>query len=423
MGLKMRTLRFVVIGVGGYALEHLRAVEWLEKQDLTQLVGIIALKLDQKRNPDLIKALKSKQVEIYSNIEEFFADGAQKVDVLTIPIGIHMHVPVSMAALEAGMHVYCEKPLAATVQDVDQLIATQNRCERKVTVGFQYIYGFSIQQLKARICDGRLGRVKEISLLCGWPRSKQYYSRNDWAGRMRKNGDWILDSPANNAHAHYLLNMLYLCSSKPGEAATPREVRAELYRAYKIESPDTVQLEFKTREGSRGHVVLSHCNPREIGPVMHLTCEKGQAEWVGHEGKTVINYEDGKREEFDNTIHPHWRYHGFKDLVESIHTTSSPLCSPQMARAHTVTVNAMHESCPHIMQIPDENVLEVEDWEMFPPDTKGHFRRVERMNDYLLQAFSEKKFLSELGISWTKGVQSQPFEVGEYDYFPQSNAI
>ncbi len=421
--LKMNTLRFVVVGVGGYALEHLRAIEWLQEQGLAKLVGIVALEKDQKKYPDLIESLKSRQVEVYSDIEGFFAGRHQRADVLTVPIGIHMHVPVSIAAFEAGMHVYCEKPLAATVQEVDQLIAAQNRSDRKVAVGFQYIYSFSMQQLKARIFDGRLGPVKEISLMCGWPRSIQYYSRNDWAGQLRKNSHWILDSPANNAHAHFLLNMLYLCCSEPGQAATPRIVRAELYRANHIESPDTVQLEFRTKEGSRGNVILSHCNPYEIGPIMQLTCEKGEVKWVGDNGKAVINYENGEQEEFDNLIHPQWRYEGFKDLVQSIQANSAPLCTPQMARSHTVTVNAMHESCPQITEIPDDDVLEIEDWEMFPPDTKGDFRRVERMNEYLKQAFSEKKFLSELGISWAKRFQSQAFEIGDYSHFPQCKEI
>lgn len=416
----MNPLRFVVMGIGGYALVHLEAISWLQEQGLAELVGIVALKTDQRRSRELLKSLKSRGVVVYSDVDEFFANGNKSADILTIPIGIHMHVPVSIAALAAGLHVYCEKPLAATVQDLDKLITSKAKSDRKIAVGFQHIYSFSMRQLKARICDGRLGGVKEISLMCGWPRSIQYYSRNDWAGRMRKNDDWILDSPANNAHAHYLLNMLYLCSPLPDEAATPTEVRAELYRANHIDSPDTVQLEFRTKEGASGYAILSHCNLRENGPIMHLTCENGKVEWQGDIGKTVINYENGEQEEFDNLIHAQWRFAGFENLIQSINENADPICTVEMARCHTVTINAIHESCPEIIQIPEDDILEVEDWEMFPPNTKGNFRRVKNMDEYLQEAFDRKKFLSELKISWARHVQSQAFEIKDYNYFPQS---
>ncbi|MCG8606174.1 Gfo/Idh/MocA family oxidoreductase [bacterium] len=415
----MSRLRFSVVGVGGYASVHLDAVDWLHEQGLADLVGVVALKEDQVKYPDLMKSLEGKGVQIYSDLDSFFEDGSDNADVLTIPIGIHMHVPVSIMALEAGMHVYCEKPLAATVQEVDELISAQKKCERKIAVGFQHIYSHSMQQLKSRICDGRLGAVKKISVMCGWPRSTQYYTRNEWAGQMRRDKAWILDSPANNAHAHYLLNMLYLCSSQAGAAATPLQVRAELYRASHIQSPDTVLLEFMTKEGSRGNAIFSHCNARENGPVMHIRCEHGEVEWEGDIGKTMVHYKDGAQEEFDNLTHDKWRLEGFKNLVHAINENEEPICTPKMARSHTVTINAMHESCPEIATIPEDEIMEVQDWEMFPPDTKGGFRRVDKMDTYLQEAFDRKKFLSELRIPWAKHTQSRLFEIKDYDYFPQ----
>jgi len=419
----MKKLKFVVVGAGGYGLVHLNAIEWLEKQGLAELSGIVALKIDQQKNPALIESLKNRGVKIYSHIDEFFINYDHDVDVLTVPIGIHMHVPVSKKALEAGLHVYCEKPLAATVQEVDELIAAQEKTNQKITVGFQHIYSNSMQQLKARICDGRLGPVKEASLMCGWTRSIQYYSRNDWAGKLRKDNHWILDSPANNAHSHYLLNMLYLCSTQTGEAAIPSKVRAELYRANKIESPDTVQVEFKTNEGNKGHVILSHCNASENGPVMNISCKYGEVEWKGDIGRTVIKYKNGEEEVFDNIIHDQWRYEGFKNLIDSINNDAIPICTPKMARCQTLAVNAIHESCPEIKQIPDEYVLEEEDWEIFPPDTKGYFLRAKNMDAYLEQAFTSKKFLSELKIPWAEQINSNWFEVGDYNYFPISKAF
>ena len=205
----MERIRFAVVGLGGYGLVHINAVRWLAGLGLGNLVGVIALESDRKQRPDLVRDLLSAHCTLYGSVDEFLAGGAQSADVLTVPIGINMHLPVSASAMRAGLHVYCEKPAAATVQDVDALIAAKRETGRTIAIGYQHIYSNSIQQLKSRISGGRLGSVRSLSLMCGWPRSETYYSRNEWAGKMRVGGEWILDSPANNAHAHYLLNALY----------------------------------------------------------------------------------------------------------------------------------------------------------------------------------------------------------------------
>lgn len=416
----MRPLRFVVVGLGGYGLVHIDAIKWLAGQGLAKLVGVVALDIDRRQRPALVESLLKQDVTLYDSVEHFTSAGLATADVLTVPVGINMHVPMSIAAMQAGLHVYCEKPVAATVQEVDQLIATEKQTGRRVAIGFQHVYSNSIQQLKSRICDGRLGKVLSFVLMCGWPRSHQYYTRNEWTGKMRVRGDWILDSPANNAHAHYVLNTLYLCSSAPGTAANPREVQAELYRANKIEGPDTVQLKVVTSEGSKGFIILTHANGRLNGPYMQLDCENGTAYWQTDNGNTFIRYKDGRTEEFDNVTHEKWRYEGFKDFVSAIQEGRSPLCTPQLARSQTLTINAMHESCPDIHSISEEYISEVEDWEMFPPDTKGTFRRVRRMDEHMEVALKERSFFSELGIQWAKISPPTPFNVEEYHHFPST---
>ena len=404
----MDPLRFVVVGLGGYGLAHIEAVRWLATQGLGQLSGVVALNVDRQQRPDLVERLLKEHVVLYENTQQFLSAASFTADILTVPIGINMHAPVSVAAMHAGLHVYCEKPVAATVQEVDRLIEAAKETGKSIAIGFQYIYSNSIQQLKTRICDGRLGRVKTLTLMCGWPRSIQYYRRNEWAGRLRLRGDWILDSPANNAFAHFVMNALYLCSSQQGHSATPLEMRAELYRANRIESADMVQMHVVTDEGASVFITLTHVNEKEDGPSMELECEHGTVSWLTNDGATVIHYTGGGIEEFDNRTHGNWRFEGFRDLVHSIQQGKKPLCTPELARPHTVTISAMHECCPHIITIPEEFIAVVEDWEMFPPNTKGTFRRVKGLNEWMREAFRQKKFFSELGVPWGKSTPTSP---------------
>jgi len=405
--------RFVVVGLGGYGLVHIDAIRWLAARGLATLSGVVALELDRAAHPEMTASLIREGVQLFDSVDHFLASGFS-ADILTIPVGIHMHVPLSVAAMRAGLNVYCEKPAAATVQEVDEMIAAQRNTGRTVAVGFQHIYSHSIKQLKARIADGRLGAVRRATLYCGWPRSKQYYTRNEWAGKLSVGPHWILDSPANNAHAHYLMNVLYLCGAGPALAALPRKVRAELYRANPIECPDTVQLKIELHDGAQIHCFLTHANSVPTGPSVRLECERGKIYWETDSGKTFIRYQNGKTEDFDNFVHQKWRFDGFADLVIALREGREPLCTPALARAQTLAINLMHESCPTVSQIPDEYVQVVEDWEMFPPNTRGMFHRVRNLDEYMRIAIEEDAFLSDLGVVWATGEQSQWFSAGEY---------
>ncbi len=398
--------RFVVIGLGGYGLQHIEAVRWLARQGLAKLAGVVALDVDRQARPELVQTLTSEGVRLYPGVEEFLQEGKRVADALTVPIGIHQHVPVSVTALDAGLHVYCEKPAAATVQEVDVLIAASRRTGKRVAIGFQHMSSVSVQRLKSLICEGRLGAVRDLTLMCGWPRSLQYFNRNEWTGRLRLGDHLILDSPANNAHAHYLMNALYLAGPARDAAATPAKLRAELYRANPIESADTAQLHLTTDTGARLHVLLTHANGFANGPIMDLQCDGGRAYWQTDEGKAFVRYNDGSTEEFDNRVHPHWRYDGFRNFVETLAGKARLDCPPEVARAQTLAVNLMHESCPSILAVPSEHVVEVEDWEMFPPNTLGTFRRIAGLDDAMHIAVQERAFFSALGVSWAHGIET-----------------
>jgi hypothetical protein len=155
---------------------------------------------------------------------------------------------------------------------------------------------------------------------------------------------------------------------------------------------------------------------------MQLDCEHGKAYWQTDNGKTIVRYKNGGTEEFDNSTHDKWRYEGFRDFVLAVQQGHDPLCTPELARTHSLTINAMHESCTEITSISEEYVSEVEDWEMFPPNTKGRFRRVRGMDEYMKVALEERCFFSELEIPWAKPSASMPFTVRDYTRFPSSDA-
>ena len=135
---------------------------------------------------------------------------------------IQNHIPQCLESLKAGMSVLCEKPLTGAVQDGLRLTEVLREKPHWVEIGYQWSFSQPIQNLKRDIESGLWGEPVRMKSLCLWPRRESYYRRNDWAGKIQDSeGQWILDSPANNAMAHFLHNMLYLLGETPSASAVP----------------------------------------------------------------------------------------------------------------------------------------------------------------------------------------------------------
>jgi predicted dehydrogenase len=112
----------------------------------------------------------------YRDIEEVVSD--PQVQVVHVCTPNHLHRSMAQAALEAGKHVICEKPLATTLEDAQALAALAARTGLVATVPFVYRYHPVVREARARIAQGELG---PLHLIHG-----SYLQ------------DWLLDPASNN---------------------------------------------------------------------------------------------------------------------------------------------------------------------------------------------------------------------------------
>ncbi|WP_046658146.1 Gfo/Idh/MocA family protein [Lysobacter capsici] len=104
----------------------------------------------------------------YRDIEEAVAD--PQVQVVHVCTPNHLHRAMAQAALEAGKHVICEKPLATTLEDAKALAALAASTGLVATVPFVYRYHPVVREARARIAQGELGPLRLIhgSYLQDW---------------------------------------------------------------------------------------------------------------------------------------------------------------------------------------------------------------------------------------------------------------
>jgi len=107
-------IRFVCIGIGGMGG---KGVNWASREQI-----VAAADVDAKRAAGSIKRIKKQfpDAKIYTDYRKLF-DEQKQVDAAWVATPDHHHFPVTVRALDAGLAVYCEKPLAHDLYEVRKL--------------------------------------------------------------------------------------------------------------------------------------------------------------------------------------------------------------------------------------------------------------------------------------------------------------
>jgi predicted dehydrogenase len=399
-----RPIRFGLAGLGGYAAYVCDRLldEARQATPAAQLVAVFDPHLGQFRTR--AASLHGHGVRALASFEALLTCD---IDAVWLPIPIDLHRPYTEAALAAGKAVLCEKPAAGCVDDVDAMIAARDRSGLPVAVGFQDAYQPAVEAVKRRILAGEFGRARSAQVLGCWPRGQRYFGRNDWAGRLRREGRWVVDGPAGNALAHFLHLPLLLLGPTLQEALTPLDVTAELYRVNPIESYDTCSLRYTLPGDIPMHVAFTHACAKPIEPFVVIEFDRARLRYVS--GQHVETQRPGETEILPLSPHPHhemlrtfqrWVLQGPENLVGA---------TLESARAQVVAVNAAVEAAV-IHDVPDEFVDEL------PARDHATLRTIRDIGPALLESMSRRCLLHETGRArWARAAASM--HINGYSHF------
>jgi predicted dehydrogenase len=346
---------------------------------------------EPERNPQRVTALRDAGVKVFQHFHELLAE---PIEAVWLPLPIDLHRPFTEQALAAGKVVMCEKPAAGCVQDVDAMIAARDRAKLHVAIGFQDVYQPANVTLKHRLVGGELGKPTSATLLACWPRGERYYRRNTWAGKLQRNGVWVLDSPASNALSHFIHLVMYLLGPTVDQAAQPVSVEAELYRSNAIENYDTCSLRIKLEGGIDFVVGLTHACAENIDPEIMITTEQAQIRLLA--GKSIDISCNGREESmsleggrYGNVIGAFARrLRGASDAPSG--------ATLEMARAHVVAINGASQAAA-VCDVPAEHHA------LATAKDGSPVRAIRNITPILRRCAAERKLLHESGLApWSQ---------------------
>lgn len=267
-----RQVSFVSVGAGGYGAHYLRAFFERGEAERLTISGIVEPFADRIAQEDRAR-IQALDIPVYPSLDEFYSRHSADYCVISSPIQFHKEQLET--ALANGSHVLCEKPISATVEQAEEMIALRDKYGKKVAIGFQWSFAPAMLALKQDLLAGRYGRPMYLKSRLLWPRDAAYYGRGiGWAGSIRdKSGRLTLDSVANNATAHYLHNMFFLCGGQLDRSASVQRTRALLLRANPIENYDTCFIETDLISGQGDPFQTLFIATHAVNEEVRLECE------------------------------------------------------------------------------------------------------------------------------------------------------
>jgi predicted dehydrogenase len=165
-----KPLRVAVIGAGSISDVHLQAYADNQEVELTAICD-----KNEARAKEKAAAFGAKRT--YTDYRELLADSS--IDAVSICTWNNSHAEISIAALEAGKHVLCEKPLCKTVEEAKQVEKAVHRSGKVLQVGFVRRYADNVQLLRKFLDAGDLGGI--------------YYAKASYLRRLGNPGGWFSD--------------------------------------------------------------------------------------------------------------------------------------------------------------------------------------------------------------------------------------
>ena len=193
--MQMTDLKVLIVGCGSIGKRHAGV---LREMGVTRMAAC-----DPSERAREAFGAMFPDCAMYTSEEEALA--AFHPDAAFILSPTQMHLPMAAQAIEAGAHVFIEKPLSVSPDGADELQALADRCGKKVMVGFCFRYHEALLYARKLLKEGTIGRLLSVRCLMGEPFAEirpdyrnTYYAVYSGAFELVHDLDlaiWLADQP------------------------------------------------------------------------------------------------------------------------------------------------------------------------------------------------------------------------------------
>lgn len=337
-------MKFGIIGAGMIGHFHAKAI--------TAMTGGTLHSVFDLRQEAAEKLASEYGGTAYSDMAEFLAD--EELEIVTVGTPSGAHLEPSLAALNAGKHVICEKPLEITLERIDQLTAAAEANRKTIAAVLNRRFHPGMDAFKKASDEGRFGTLTNASAYVKWYRDQAYYDSAGWRGT------WALDGGGAlmNQSIHTVDSLLYLAGPVKSVQANTACLAHE-----RIEVEDIVVAIVEFESGARGVIECSTCTWSKDGhPArVQLSGTEGSV-FLADEAFEIWDFMEEKPEDAEiqstlmkgqeaglgandpSAINFYQHQRNFEEVVNAIAEGREPTTSASEARKPVALITAIYES-------------------------------------------------------------------------------
>jgi UDP-N-acetyl-2-amino-2-deoxyglucuronate dehydrogenase len=256
----LKTYGFAVIGCGTIAEFHRNAIRNIEQ---ARLVAIADRKEARAR-----EIAEQEGCSWTTDYREVLRNPS--VDIVCITTGSGSHAAIGLEALEAGKHLFVEKPLAMTSVEAKALIQLAKQKGLTLSIVSQRRFEEQHQAAYQAISQGRIGKLLLVELGCPYYRTQAYYDSAEWRGTVSQDGGALM-----NQGIHSIDLMLWMAGEVEmvyGKTAT---------QTHQMEAEDLGLALLKFKNGAFGTIMSSTSIQPGFAPYLHIYGEHGSIKLEG----------------------------------------------------------------------------------------------------------------------------------------------
>lgn len=251
----MAKRRVGIVGTGSIAQAH--RVAYQQFADQCEIVAVADIFADKAR--DFAQQIGGF-VRAYDDYQQML--GSEQIDLVSVCTPPFNHALISIHALQAGSHVWVEKPIAPSLADCDAMIAAAERASKLLACVFQNRYRPEFLKAKHLLQSGKMGKLVFAKSDCLWWRGKSYYDLW-WRGTWEKECGGVTINHA----VHMIDAMLWLA----GEPVVSVYAEMDTY-THDVEVEDLSCAVLRFESGAIASIVNTVCAHQNSDRI-EITCE------------------------------------------------------------------------------------------------------------------------------------------------------
>ena len=334
-------MKYALIGCGRIATNHVTAAV-NNNLEIVAVCDIVPEKMEEILTKHSLA--DDSSIKRYTDYKKMLEEN--ELELVSIATESGKHAAIALDAIDAGVSVIIEKPMAMNIADAEEIIKRAAEKHVKVSACHQNRFNVAIQEVRKAIEGDRFGKLSHASINVRWNRNKGYYDQAPWRGTWEEDGGCLM-----NQCIHGIDLLRWMMGDEVVEVYGATRQQFHDY----LEAEDVGVAVVKFKNGAIGTIEgTTNVYPQNLEETLYLFGENGTVKVGGKSTNTIDVWdfkdetsEDQKNkglEEETSNVYGNGHTSLFADVIEAIKEDRAPYVDGVAGRNALEMVLAIYKS-------------------------------------------------------------------------------